>query len=418
MKIALINTSDILGGAAIVTLRLTEALRRAGHDARMITLVKYGDNPNVIRCAKRGQQLQRFAMERACLFMRNGLNRADLFKVSIANTGMPLHRHPWVKEADVIALNWINQGTLSINGIERLCQLGKPVVWTMHDMWCMTGMCHHAYECRAYRNSCGNCQFVSGHCRSAHDVSHATWKRKQALYSHCNIHFVAVSQWLADRCRQSSLLSDKPISVIPCAFPVENYLTEPHTSLLPIDVDFSRNLIVMGAARLDDPIKGLDYAIDAFNHIFDTNPKIANQCMVVFFGGIRNSHILRRVELPYIHLGQINDPRILHELYARAKVVLSTSLYETLGATLIEGQAAGAIPVSFGEGGQTDIIDHGVNGYIADYRNSESVARYIVQALEQPMSRQFLHNEVARRFSSETIAQQYVELFQSLLNNR
>ena len=46
MKIALINTSDTLGGAAIVTYRLMEALRNAGHDARMVTFVKYGDSRN------------------------------------------------------------------------------------------------------------------------------------------------------------------------------------------------------------------------------------------------------------------------------------------------------------------------------------------------------------------------------------
>ena len=96
--------------------------------------------------------------------------------------------------------------------------------------------------------------------------------------------------------------------------------------------------------------------------------------------------------------------------------MVSSSLYETLGATLIEGQAAGAVPVSFGEGGQTDIIEHGVNGYIAEYRNPESLGRYIIKALEQPFDRAFLHNEVTRHFGAETIAARYIDLFRSLLD--
>lgn len=415
MKIALINTSDTLGGAAIVTYRLMEALRNAGHDARMVTFVKYGDSPHVMESATRSQRGNRFVPERGWIFLHNGLNRENLFKVSIANTGMPLHRHPWIKEADIISLNWINQGTLSIKGIERICALGKPVVWTMHDMWCMTGACHHAYECTGYRDRCGNCQFFHGG-SSGHDLSRSTWLRKKALFDKTDIHFVAVSRWLAEKCRHSSLLAGKPISVIPCAYPVESYHTEPYVTMHSYDIDYSRDIIVMGAARLDDPVKGLPYAIKAFNYVFDTNPSWANRCLVVFFGNIRNPRQLNEMQLPFVHIGQVNYPKILRELYARAKVVVSSSLYETLGATLIEGQAAGAVPVSFGEGGQTDIIEHGVNGYIAEYRNPESLGRYIIKALEQPFDRAFLHNEVTRHFGAETIAARYIDLFRSLLD--
>ncbi len=415
MKIALINTSDTLGGAAIVTYRLMEALRNAGHDARMVTFVKYGDSPHVMESATRSQRGNRFVPERGWIFLHNGLNRENLFKVSIANTGMPLHRHPWIREADIISLNWINQGTLSIKGIERICALGKPVVWTMHDMWCMTGACHHAYECTGYRDRCGNCQFFHGG-SSGHDLSRSTWLRKKDLFDKTDIHFVAVSRWLAEKCRHSSLLAGKPISVIPCAYPVESYHTEPYVTMHSYDIDYSRDIIVMGAARLDDPVKGLPYAIKAFNYVFDTNPSWANRCLVVFFGNIRNPRLLNEMQLPFVHIGQVNDPKILRELYARAKVVVSSSLYETLGATLIEGQAAGAVPVSFGEGGQTDIIEHGVNGYIAEYRNPESLGRYIIKALEQPFDRAFLHNEVTRHFGAETIAARYIDLFRSLLD--
>ena len=204
MKIALINTSDTLGGAAIVTYRLMEALRNAGHDARMVTFVKYGDSPHVMESATRSQRGNRFVPERGWIFLHNGLNRENLFKVSIANTGMPLHRHPWIREADIISLNWINQGTLSIKGIERICALGKPVVWTMHDMWCMTGACHHAYECTGYRDRCGNCQFFHGG-SSGHDLSRSTWLRKKALFDKTDIHFVAVALCSPENRYRSSL---------------------------------------------------------------------------------------------------------------------------------------------------------------------------------------------------------------------
>lgn len=48
------------------------------------------------------------------------------------------------------------------------------------------------------------------------------------------------------------------------------------------------NILLFGAARIDDPIKGLDYTIDALNHIFDNYPEIANKTAVYFFGNIKN----------------------------------------------------------------------------------------------------------------------------------
>ena len=91
--------------------------------------------------------------------------------------------------------------------------------------------------------------------------------------------------------------------------------------------------------------------------------------------------------------------------------VISTSLYETLPGTLIEGQASGCLPVTFGKGGQADIVEHLKTGYIAEYKDPASVAKGIEWALEANILREFLHSEVERKFSAAKIAQQYIELF-------
>lgn len=417
LKVTLLSHSDTLGGASVVTFRLMQALRRAGVDARMIVFVKNGDGENIDTACNRSCRSMNFLIERANIFLRNGFSRENLFKVSIANTGVNLHKHPWVADADVIALNWINQGMLSLKGIYNIFRLGKPIVWTMHDMWCLTGICHHAYECTNYMSQCGNCQYLH-HGTSAKDLSRKTWKRKRKLYDNTDIHFVAVSNWLAEKCRESSLLKDKPVTVIPNAFPIDSFFTAPTATIKSFNLDYSKNLILMGAARLDDPIKGFGYAIDAFNHILDSRPDIAETCTAVLFGDIRDASLLNKIRLPYRYLGRINEPDMLRQLYASSKVVVSTSLYETLPGTLIEGQAAGCVPVSFGHGGQKDIIDHKLNGYIADYKSPESIAEGIIWALESSPDREMLHRTVLDRFASDVIARKYISLFTSLLHDK
>lgn len=413
MKVTIICHSDMLGGASIVTYRLMQSLQYQGVDARMIVYTKLSTDDNVTTVSSRGMRGFKFLLERLRIVAANGFSRKKLFKVSIANTGIPLHKHPWVQDADIINLSWINQGLLSLNGIRRLTQLGKPIVWTMHDMWCLTGICHHAYECKGYKETCGNCQFLTGH--GANDLSRKIHNKKLELFNNSNIHFVAVSNWLAKLCNESTLLHNQKVTVIPNAFPINSFVTEPTHTISSFNIDYNHNNILMGAARLDDPIKGLSYAIDALNYIFDNHPTVARDSLAIFFGEIRNPKLLDNLRFPHIHVGRVNDAKVIRMLYASAKVVLSTSLYETLPTTLIEGQASGCLPVSFGRGGQTDIINHMETGYIAKYRDAKSIADGILWALEQETDRDALHESVKERYNASEIAQRYIDLFKELL---
>lgn len=414
MKVVIICHSDLFGGASVVSYRLMQALRREGVDARMLVYTKLTDDPYVELIGNRTARGLKFLAERARIMAANKFDRANLFKVSIANTGYAVERHPWVKRADAVILAWVNQGLMSLNGVRRLARTGKPVIWTMHDMWNLTGICHHAHSCTNYRGECGRCPFL--HSDKPDDLSHTTWLKKKALYDSVPLRFVAVSNWLAERCAESTLLAGRQIEVIPNAFPVDSFFTSSDYRIEHFAIDYSRSIVLMGAARLDEPIKGLDYAIDALNYIFDNHPDVARKSQAVFFGDVRNPEIFDRLRFPYAWTGRINDPKLLRILYASGKVVVSSSLYETLPGTLIEGQAAGCLPVTFGRGGQADIITHMKDGYIADYLDSVSLAKGIIWALSQQPDRNALHESVRSRFSSAEVARRYIKLLKQMLN--
>ncbi len=416
LKVALVCHSDRLGGAAVVTYRLMQALRACGVDARMVVYTRMSDprDGDVYLLQPRWKRVLKFLAERVQIFAANGRRRDRLFMVSTASTGMALAKHPWIREADVINLNWINQGVVSLRGLRRLGQLGKPIVWTMHDMWCMTGICHHAHSCTNYERECGSCPLLRSN--NPLDLSHRVWIKKKELYSNVPFHFVAVSSWLAECCKRSSLLGDVAVDVIPNAFPVDSFPTQPYENFPSFDPIPTRRRIVMGAARLDDPIKGLDMAIDALNYLFDNHAGEIAETGIILFGDLRDTHALDRLRFPYIYVGRVADPRLLRQYYASSDVVLSASEYETLPGTLIEGQAAGAIPVTFGRGGQRDIVDHLKNGYIAAERTPQALAEGILWALSQKPDREALHRSVAEKFSSETIARRYIDLYRSLLS--
>ena len=433
MKVTIINHSDTAGGASIVSFRLMEAMRKEGVDARMLVMHKSYDSPYVEQAASGLRTKIPFIREHVEILCNNGFSRADLFKVSTARYGLPLANHPLVKDADAVIINWINQGMLSLDEIGKIAD-EKPTLWTMHDMWNMTGICHHAAQCPRYRQSCGNCPLLN-RAASPNDLSHRVFRSKQELYGGHKIDFVAVSNWLGERAAESTLLKDQKVHVIHNAFPVDLYSQPSTLTRHQLGLPTKGKIIVFCAARIDDPIKGLPLAVSALNNLAESHGKEAT---VVFVGNLRDSDALRDLRFPYVALGPVNSRSRMRAIMAHANVVLSTSSFESLPTVLIEGQAAGATPVGYVHDGRADIITDGATGYAirpSDYyinhdcdgstcKNNElsacrvvSTADAIRKALDSPIPKEQLR-EAARRFSYETISGRYLDLIDELIDER
>ncbi len=410
MKVVVINHSDMQGGAAIVSLRLVHALQDAGVDARMLVIDRQSDDALVGVMGGKWRNKWNFLSERLGVFLRNGLRRDTLFKIDTGSHGINLVSHPWVKEADVVCLNWVNQGTLSLKNVKQLAQAGKPLVWTMHDMWNCTGVCHYSFECERYKEKCHSCPLLE---TKGNDLSTVIQEKKRRLYEQAPIHFVAVSHWLAECCQQSTAMRDSRLSVIYNAFPINDFdcsRLEGGFEGIPSD----KKIIVMGARRLDVEVKGFKELIETSQYIARNKPELAARIHLVLYGDLHDKSLLSKIEIPCTYLGTIASTQQLSSLYRHSDIVLSTALYENLPGTLIEGQASGCLPVTFGKGGQADIVEHLKTGYIAEYKDAASVAQGIEWAIDAGVPREFLHSEVERKFAASKIAQQYIDLFQQL----
>lgn len=413
MRIVLVNKSDARGGAAVVTFRLMQALRSLGVDAVMLVEEKLTDSPYVELAAPRNELRGAFLAERLGIFLCNGFSRKTLFRIDTLAAGVDIASHPWAKDADAFLLNWVNQGMLSASGIRKLARLGKPMIWTMHDMWCFTGICHHAHACREYEETCRSCPLLTKSlaCKT---LANKVWHRKKELYDDVKFGFVPVSRWLGGCAGRSSLLRDASMEVIPNPF----HFTSP-----PGARPAGAKTILFGAARLDDPIKDLPTlkrALEIFRHRY---PALAADARLVTFGGVKEEDALQGFAIPAIHKGMVASGEI-EALYREATVVVSSSSFETLPGTLVEGQAYGAVPVAFRRGGQEDIVDDGVTGFLADWdsdlqKRSERLAEAIASALagaSEEMQRR-MYDSAVEKFSAENVARRYLS-FISFIESR
>lgn len=158
MRVLIVNTSERVGGAAVAANRLMDALNNNGVKAKMLVMHKETDSITVVGLKSRPRQQLHFLWERWCIYCHLHFHRERLFEIDIANSGFDITKLPEFKEADIIHLSWINQGFLSLKSISRIIKSGKPVVWTMHDVWPATGICHYALNCTAYTDVCHNCR--------------------------------------------------------------------------------------------------------------------------------------------------------------------------------------------------------------------------------------------------------------------
>lgn len=416
MKVLIINTSERTGGAAVAANRLMDALNNHGVKAKMLVRDKETTNLSVCALPKTWRLRWYFLWERLCIWLHLHLKRDHLFDIDIANCGTDVTCLPEFQKADIIHLHWINQGMLSLKDIRKIFQSGKPVVWTMHDMWEATAICHHAHECRRFERECMDCPLLA---RPSHnDLSHQVFQRKQkALGKAGNLTFVAVSNWLADRARSSALIGHFPIKVIPNAISLSQFtIIDRNDARTTLGVS-EPYVLAFGAARIDESIKGFSYLVEALRLLVTEGRLAQNDVRLLVFGNVRNPETLTQLPVPYTHLGYLNDEHQLSLVYSASNATISSSLYETFGQTLIEAMACGSIPISFDGSGQTDIITHQKDGYLAKRLSAESLADGIEWALRHHIPAQELRRSVSRRYAESVVAHHYIELYDHLLDD-
>ena len=410
MRVLIVNTSERTGGAAVAANRLMKALVNHGVKAKMLVRDKETDSLTVIGLPKSLMLHWYFLWERFVVFVRSRFSRKHLFEIDLANAGSDITRLPEFQEADVIHLHWINQGMLSLSGIQKILRSGKPVVWTMHDIWPATAICHLTLGCKSFTSACKSCRLLPGGSRLAQSV----WRKKQRLLEDGNIYFVACSHWLEQEAKSSALLKGHKMTSIPN--PIDTHIynnrcnkQEARQRLgLPAD----KKLILFVSQRVTNKNKGMSYLVEACRLT-----KCQTLCEVVILGG-HAEEVVDQLPMKAYPLGYVNDEQRIVDVYNAADVFVLPSLSENLPNTIMEAMACGVPCVAFKVGGIPEEIDHLRNGYVAAYRDAADLAKGIdwilTEAGYESLS-QYAVQKVAQNYSQQSVALKYLDVYQQAM---
>ena len=412
MKILMLNTYDLRGGAARATWRLFRGLRDLGQDAELLVQEKRSDDPNVIRAdSPVSGALNPFRpyLDFAVPLLQT--RRRVLFSTAL----IPDKLESVIERInpDVVHLNWITGGFIRL---ETLAAIRCPVVWTLHDMWAFTGGCHNTVECKRYMDGCGKCPLL--HSSRENDLSSRVFHRKAATYRQMeNLVVTAPGNWLADQVRSSKLLGDRRIEVIFNGMDTSEFQpVDKNIARKRLNLPEGKKIIAFGAIRATEThLKGFHLLVEALKILNDS------EYLLVVFGSDGPGKV-DTGGLDVVYKGHVADHKTLTDIYAAAGLVAVPSYQEVFGQAASEAMACGTPVVAFGCTGLLDIVKHKETGYLADPFKPESLAEGIGWIFEDDQRRRALGIAARKRavdcFDAKGIAGKFINLYREVIDGK
>ena len=411
MRVLIVNTSERTGGAAVAANRLMDALNNNGVKAKMLVRDKTTDDITVVGLPRSLKLSWNFLWERWCVFWHLHFSKKHLWEIDMATAGSDITKTREFREADVVHLSWVNQGMLSLKGIRKILKSGKPVVWTMHDLWPATGICHYARGCNRYASACGNCPLLPNK-GSRNDLSAKVFRHKRAIYQQGNIYFVSCSKWLEKQAKIGGLFVGQRITNIPN--PIDTHVFCPQDKAearLRAGLPADKHLILFVSQRVTDERKGMKYFVEAIDHLIEECPEMKDNTAIVILGGHSEEISLG---LPSYSLGYVSDEKRIVNIYNSVDVFVLPSLEDNLPNTIMEAMACGVPSVGFKVGGIPEMIDHMKNGYVANSRDAKNLAAGIhwvlCEANAAALQKECVQ-KVMRCYSQNVVAMKYIEVY-------
>lgn len=419
MKVVHISFSDTRGGAGRAAYRVHTSLKKIGVDSKMLVLNKYGDDLDVIQF--RAGRLQKFLHKTRRHYEKFQINKyknRERGAFSIPSYGVNISGLDIIREADILNLHWISRNFLSLKSIKQISKINKNIVWRLPDMWAFTGGCHCSDTCKKYEEICGQCPFLGSN--KVRDLSREILSRKLKVFKDSNITIVTPSNWLAHCVKKSTLFRNHKIEVIPN--PVDTEIFKPiekrkAREILNLPDDkFLFLFAISPGANIEG--KGINYLIEALLAINNKFPNLKEKIELLVLG-IPYFEKINKIPYNIRFLGTIYDDFAISLYYNAADLFVSPSLQEAFGLTFIEAMSCGNPCIAFNYSGPVDIIEHKENGYLAEYKSAEDIARGIGWILED--KNRLIHlgqnarEKVLKNYTYDIIGKKYLKLYESLL---
>ena len=409
LRVLHVTVSD-QGGAGAACIRLHRALRNLDIDSRVLVRRRVTDDDTVTESDSRWHAAWRFRLDRLPLYLYPQKRIFAWWSVNWLRSSPRLAIGDW--EPDVIHTHWIGDGFIPL---PSLATPGKPVVWTMHDMWPFTGGCHYAWDCTRYKQGCGACPQLGSAQHS--DLSSRAAARKVRAWSGLRAAAVSPSVWLAETARRSAILANARVEVIP--YGLDGTLFKPGSraeARRHLGVPDGERILLTGAfGAVREERKGFFLLVDALRACSSAGG--TEKWRLLVFGADSGPGV-ETTGIPVSYCGTIKSENDLPRVYQAADVFVIPSIQDNLPNTVMEALACGKPVVGFRSSGVGTMIQDGRTGWLAEPFSSESLAGALRNALDATYRDEWsvaCREDFERVYAWPGPARKYVQLYEEML---
>jgi glycosyltransferase involved in cell wall biosynthesis len=411
MKIVFVNNQYQLGGAETVVQQLHFGCLRAGHQSELHVAdgKTYPRVPGLVPMYPRWMSRMGHSTIGPLfdmVFPR--YRRTDRAFRRLADS-----------EADLVHIHSFHGIYASLESLAAVAAR-KPVLWTFHRFWGITGGCDHPFDCTRYLTACGQCPRVGEWPIGPVDRTAEELQRKLALLAPAPLHIISPSRHLAEKVKNSPVgkkwdVHHIPNGVDPAGFSARRKPDPAFRKSFNIPAGATSVLVVN--RNFHDPIKGWGTIRQALQAL---PPEGAH--LLLAGGNSDRAAATLPAGWRCTNLGYISSRERLGELYEAADIFLYASPGENYPCVILEAMSAECCIVSTPTDGVREQIEHGRSGLFARDMSGVSLAAALREALANPARCRELgrhaRERVERELSEQAMVKRHLELYEQLLAKR
>ncbi len=404
IRVLHVARSDSDGGAARAAYRLHNALLGVGADSRMLVQTRGMNDPRVREVMSGRLRVS----HRIAMALDQGIGSLSVEKSGMGSRssgliGCTSARTVDSQNVDVVNVHWINLGFMSIRQVGRI---KSPIVWTLHDMWPLTGSAHYE-EPGPQRNTA----MSGGIDALIRTLKRRAWQQR--------ITWIAPSAWIADVARSSLVAEHDDVRVIPNPLDVDTFCPVDRLAARQrFGIESMDEKVVLFASWGDGPDdrKGSAFLPAVLERLRAT---LGELTLLIVGSDVRvdRSAIAGHRLVVTGHLSLDED---LASAYSAADVAVVPSRLDNLPQTAVEAQSCGTPVVAFDVGGLRDIVANGVSGALVQPFDVDAMAHRISEILALDGAHNAFRVEsrarAVARWHPRVVSQSYVNAYDEILS--
>lgn len=237
-------------------------------------------------------------------------------------------------ECDIVHLHLINPNSISLKRIKEI-SLRKPLVWTWHDPWALTGHCVYPDKCNEWDNFCRTCPDLSRNFAVGRDRTFKNRLEKYSLFSEIDMKIHVSSEWMLNLIKESgiNLMHEPKVVTLPSIFRLDSKYSKRETFRAKHKIKGDE--IVIGFRDSKQFQKNLRIIESIFLQL-----KESDKLILV---SVEDTGFLKQFSEKFriIELGNLNNSQDLEEFYQGIDLFLNMSTSEAYGMMAAEAISLG-----------------------------------------------------------------------------